>query len=141
MKLPTKQSPIVQQLHRDRVAKWTGLAGQLGCSTKTVQRALSKVGYFSSINYNANSLLEFFDNEEVSKPALIDVLKVHKEDLSVHELLRLARFRRAVRRVAELVRQRADALAAVMTEEQGKPLAESAGEVMYGASFIEWFAE
>ena len=42
----------------------------------------------SSINYNANSLLEFFDNEEVSKPALIDVLKVHKEDLSVHELLR-----------------------------------------------------
>jgi hypothetical protein len=42
----------VQRVQRDRVAKWTGLAEQLGCSTKTVQRALSKVGYFSSINYN-----------------------------------------------------------------------------------------
>ncbi len=34
-----------------------------------------------------------------------------------------------------------DDLATLMTAEQGKPLAESAGEVMYGASFIEWFAE
>ena len=32
-------------------------------------------------------------------------------------------------------------LAAIMTAEQGKPLAESSGEVLYGASFIEWFAE
>ena len=28
-----------------------------------------------------------------------------------------------------------------MAAEQGKPVAESAGEVMYGASFIEWYAE
>ncbi|HAH09729.1 MAG TPA: succinate-semialdehyde dehydrogenase (NADP(+)) [Alphaproteobacteria bacterium] len=32
-------------------------------------------------------------------------------------------------------------LAQIMTAEQGKPLAESRGEVAYGASFIEWFAE
>ncbi len=32
-------------------------------------------------------------------------------------------------------------LAVLMTLEQGKPLAESMGEVVYGASFIEWFAE
>ncbi|MGH6611830.1 MAG: NAD-dependent succinate-semialdehyde dehydrogenase, partial [Burkholderiaceae bacterium] len=32
-------------------------------------------------------------------------------------------------------------LAKLMTAEQGKPLAESRGEVVYGASFIEWFAE
>ena len=32
-------------------------------------------------------------------------------------------------------------LAAIMTAEQGKPLAESMGEIAYGASFIEWFAE
>jgi succinate-semialdehyde dehydrogenase/glutarate-semialdehyde dehydrogenase len=32
-------------------------------------------------------------------------------------------------------------LAQLMTAEQGKPLAESRGEVVYGASFIEWFAE
>lgn len=34
-----------------------------------------------------------------------------------------------------------DDLALLMTAEQGKPVAESAGEVMYGASFIEWYAE
>jgi HEAT repeat protein len=44
----------------------------------------------SSTDYNANGLLEFFDDPEVSKPALIDVLRVHKQDLSVHELLRHA---------------------------------------------------
>jgi len=35
----------------------------------------------------------------------------------------------------------ADDLAAIMTAEQGKPLAEAKGEVVYGASFLEWFAE
>ncbi len=32
-------------------------------------------------------------------------------------------------------------LAIIMTAEQGKPLAEARGEVVYGASFVEWFAE
>ena len=32
-------------------------------------------------------------------------------------------------------------LAQLMTAEQGKPLAESRGEIAYAASFIEWFAE
>ena len=41
----------------------------------------------SSTDYNANKLLDFFDDPEVSKPALIEVLRVHKADLSVHELL------------------------------------------------------
>jgi len=44
----------------------------------------------SSTNYNANSLLEFFEDPEVSKPALIEVLRVHKQDLSVHDLLQRA---------------------------------------------------
>ena len=44
----------------------------------------------SSHNYNANALLDFFDETEVAKPALIEVLKVHKKDLSVHDLLRRA---------------------------------------------------
>jgi len=44
----------------------------------------------SSLNYNPNSLLDFFDDEEVSKAALIEVLRVHKGDLSVHELLKRA---------------------------------------------------
>ena len=40
-----------------------------------------------------------------------------------------------------LMNQHADDLARIMTAEQGKPLAEAKGEVAYGASFIEWFAE
>ena len=44
----------------------------------------------SATNYNANKLLDWFDDAEVSKPALIEVLRVHKQDLSVHELLQRA---------------------------------------------------
>ena len=40
-----------------------------------------------------------------------------------------------------LLNQHADDLARIMTAEQGKPLAEAKGEVGYGASFLEWFAE
>ena len=40
-----------------------------------------------------------------------------------------------------LLQQHADDLARIMTAEQGKPLAEAKGEVGYGASFLEWFAE
>ena len=46
-----------------------------------------------------------------------------------------------LRRWFNLIVENKDDLAAIMTAEQGKPLAESAGEVLYGASFIEWFAE
>jgi succinate-semialdehyde dehydrogenase/glutarate-semialdehyde dehydrogenase len=40
-----------------------------------------------------------------------------------------------------LILENQEDLAVMMTLEQGKPLAESKGEVIYGASFIEWFAE
>lgn len=41
----------------------------------------------------------------------------------------------------QLIVAHADDLARILTAEQGKPLAEARGEVVYGASFIEWFAE
>lgn len=41
----------------------------------------------------------------------------------------------------QLIVDNADDLAVIMTAEQGKPLAEAKGEVMYGASFVKWFAE
>lgn len=44
----------------------------------------------SSNNYNANALLDFLDEPDVSKPAVIEILKVHKHNLSVHDLLRRA---------------------------------------------------
>jgi succinate-semialdehyde dehydrogenase / glutarate-semialdehyde dehydrogenase len=46
-----------------------------------------------------------------------------------------------MRKWFDLILQNKDDLAILMTLEQGKPLAESAGEVVYGASFIEWYAE
>jgi succinate-semialdehyde dehydrogenase / glutarate-semialdehyde dehydrogenase len=46
-----------------------------------------------------------------------------------------------LRRWFDLVTAETERLAQLMTAEQGKPLAESRGEVTYGASFIEWFAE
>ena len=46
-----------------------------------------------------------------------------------------------LRKWFDLVMANQEALAQLMTAEQGKPLAEARGEVAYGASFIEWFAE
>ena len=46
-----------------------------------------------------------------------------------------------LRRWYDLMLLNADDLALILTTEQGKPLAEAKGEIMYGASFIEWFAE
>src|SRR6202051_1350283 len=45
------------------------------------------------------------------------------------------------RRWFELMLAHQEDLAVLMTAEQGKPLAESKGEILYAASFIEWFAE
>ena len=46
-----------------------------------------------------------------------------------------------LRRWHGLMLEHQEDLAALMTAEQGKPLAEARGEIAYGASFIEWFAE
>lgn len=46
-----------------------------------------------------------------------------------------------LRRAYDLVMERADELAAIMTAEMGKPLAEAKGEVTYGAEFLRWFSE
>ncbi|MBD9668440.1 NAD-dependent succinate-semialdehyde dehydrogenase [Variovorax sp. VRV01] len=48
---------------------------------------------------------------------------------------------RILRRWYELMLEHQDDLAAIMTAEQGKPLAEAKGEIGYAASYIEWFAE
>ena len=46
-----------------------------------------------------------------------------------------------LRRWHDLVLASQDDLAAIMTAEQGKPLAEAKGEIVYAAAYIEWFAE
>ena len=44
-------------------------------------------------------------------------------------------------KMAEIIRQNAEALASMLTLEQGKPLAEARGEITLGASYVQWFAE
>ncbi|MBK5255419.1 MAG: NAD-dependent succinate-semialdehyde dehydrogenase [Vicinamibacteria bacterium] len=46
-----------------------------------------------------------------------------------------------LRRWFDLIMANQDDLALILTSEQGKPLTEAKGEIAYGASFIEWFAE
>jgi succinate-semialdehyde dehydrogenase/glutarate-semialdehyde dehydrogenase len=46
-----------------------------------------------------------------------------------------------LRKWFDLINLHADDLARIMTVEQGKPFAEAKGEITYGASFVEWFAE
>ncbi|HEY3185744.1 MAG TPA: NAD-dependent succinate-semialdehyde dehydrogenase [Gaiellaceae bacterium] len=46
-----------------------------------------------------------------------------------------------MRRWFDLIVEAADDLAAILTAEQGKPVGEAKGEILYGAAFIEWYAE
>ena len=46
-----------------------------------------------------------------------------------------------MRRAADLLRERADIIAPLMTQEQGKPVPEAKGETLAGADVIDWFAE
>ena len=46
-----------------------------------------------------------------------------------------------MRKAAALMRERADDIAPLLTQEQGKPLAEAKGEALAAADIIEWFAE
>jgi succinate-semialdehyde dehydrogenase/glutarate-semialdehyde dehydrogenase len=48
---------------------------------------------------------------------------------------------RILRRFHDLMIERIDDLAALLTAEQGKPIAEAKGEIRYAAAFIEWYAE
>ncbi|TPW31889.1 NAD-dependent succinate-semialdehyde dehydrogenase [Pararhizobium mangrovi] len=48
---------------------------------------------------------------------------------------------KTMRKAAELLRERVDRIAAIMTREQGKPLAEARGEILGASDTIDWFAE
>ncbi len=48
---------------------------------------------------------------------------------------------KVMRKAADILRSRADPIAALLTQEQGKPLPEAKGEVLAGADVIDWFAE
>ncbi|KOO13958.1 succinate-semialdehyde dehydrogenase [Vibrio xuii] len=110
---------------------------------------------------NNQSLVSFMVSEkepgiEVTSPATGEVLgyapiyseqairdRVEQAHLAQKEWAAQPAKTRAQRlnRWYQLLIENKDDLARLMTLEQGKPLAEAQGEVMYGASFAEWFAE
>ena len=76
------------------------------------------------------------DAGESDVAAAIDAAAAALDEWKAQPALNRARI---LRRAADLIRERRDRIALVMTSEQGKPLAEAAGEVEYAASFLEWF--
>jgi succinate-semialdehyde dehydrogenase/glutarate-semialdehyde dehydrogenase len=76
------------------------------------------------------------DAGESDVRAAIDAAAAALESWKAQPALQRARI---LRRAADLIRERRDRIALVMTSEQGKPLAEATGEVEYAASFLEWF--
>lgn len=66
----------------------------------------------------------------------------HAEEAQKEWAARTAKERSVIlRKWFELMMANQDDLARILTLEQGKPLAEARGEIAYGASFVEWFAE
>ncbi|HKT97397.1 MAG TPA: NAD-dependent succinate-semialdehyde dehydrogenase [Paraburkholderia sp.] len=93
------------------------------------------------------AVLDPADNTEIARVPDFGTAEAHRAIAAAHAALpawraKTGKERAAVlRRWFDLVIEHADDLAAIMTAEQGKPLAEARGEVLYGASFLEWFAE
>ena len=94
---------------------------------------------FDVRNPSTNDLLGRVPDLELAEiRAAIDAAKEAQQKWAV----RTGKERAAVlRRLHELVMENCEDLATILTSEMGKPLAEARGEVAYGASYIEWYAE
>lgn len=85
--------------------------------------------------------------EVIAKVANLSTQDAEAAINSAHKALNGWRSRTAkersniMRKWFDLINENTDDLATIMTIEQGKPFAEAKGEVAYGNSFIEWFAE
>jgi succinate-semialdehyde dehydrogenase/glutarate-semialdehyde dehydrogenase len=93
----------------------------------SVQNPASGQKIASVANLNSSDAEEAISAADMALPAWRS--KIAKERAAI------------MRKWFELILANADDLAVLMTLEQGKPLVEAKGEVVYGASFVEWFAE
>lgn len=88
-----------------------------------------------------------FDGSEIAQVADCDREDAKKAITAAQEAFpvwsKLAAHKRSnlLKKWYELQMAHVEALATLLTIEQGKPLAEARGEIKYGASFVEWFAE
>jgi len=116
------------------------------------ERLLKRDGFIAGAWVAADSGATFAVNDPATGQAIAQVPDMGEAEArraveSAHAAFAAWRVRTAKERAAilrkwfELIMANQEDLARLMTAEQGKPLAESRGEVAYGASFIEWFAE
>ena len=106
--------------------------------------------------YLAGEWVDGYQTFEVTNPARGDVLAnvadcsvaqvsdaIAKAEAAQKEWAKLTGKERGaiLRRWFDLMMENQDDLAAILTAEQGKPLAEAKGEIAYGASFVEFFSE
>ncbi len=101
--------------------QWVG-EGRLGVTNKATGKEIAKVPLMSASDTKAAIAAA-----EAAFPAWS---KLTGKERSVH-----------LRKWYNLIIEHADKIAAIMTAEQGKPLAEAKGEVVYAANFIEFYAE
>src|SRR5688500_5893411 len=76
-----------------------------------------------------------------SRPDLDRALEAAKKGFEVWRDMVPAERSKIMRKAAALIRERANDIAPLLTQEQGKPLAEAKGEVLAAADITEWFAE
>src|SRR5712691_2385467 len=147
------------QIHRQRLP---GGAAMIGISIREVSMSLRErlkdSGLFreqafvggSWIDAAAGATLAVIDpatGAEVGKvPALgaeetRQAIKAAEEAWPAWRALPSSERGRLLEEWCRLMLENIDDLALIMTMEQGKPLAESAGEIRYGAGFIKWFSE
>jgi succinate-semialdehyde dehydrogenase / glutarate-semialdehyde dehydrogenase len=84
------------------------------------------------------ALCEVADGDAADASAALGAADAAQESWAAHPPRRRGEI---LRRTYELLMERADDLALLMTLEMGKPLADSRGEIAYAAEFFRWFAE
>lgn len=88
-----------------------------------------------------------FDNSEIAQVADCDrndakiAIEAAHQAFQSWRKLTAGKRSRILKKWYQLQMENVDALAQLLTTEQGKPLTEAKGEIKYGASFVEWFAE
>jgi succinate-semialdehyde dehydrogenase / glutarate-semialdehyde dehydrogenase len=78
---------------------------------------------------------------EADETDVRDAITAAQEAFPVWAALTAQQRGRILRRWYDLIVENADDLAMILTAEQGKPLSEARGEILYGAGFVEWYAE
>ncbi|XP_051125791.1 succinate-semialdehyde dehydrogenase, mitochondrial-like [Andrographis paniculata] len=144
--------------HQPRFTSAVMFSHQMSTNAESVAARLNSAGFIRSQGFIGGKWTDAYDGKtiEVCNPATGGVItnvscmggretndaiaSAHETFLSWSKLTAAERSKR-LRKWYELIMDHKDELGQLMTLEQGKPLKEAIGEVSYGASFIEFYAE